>query len=406
MFGRRITLFRLFGFEIRIDASWLIIAALILWSLAGGLFPFWYRGLSPAAYWWMAAFGTLGLFGSIVFHELSHSLVARRYGLRIRGITLFIFGGIAEMEEEPPGAKAEFMMAAAGPLASIVLGFVFYAVGAVAGGWPVAAQGVFAYLAWINWILAGFNLVPAFPLDGGRMLRAALWHRKGNLRRATRIASAIGGGFGWMLMVLGVLQLFTGNFVGAVWWFLIGMFVRGASAASYQQVLVRVALEGEPVRRFMKPDPVAVRPDISVQDFVDDFVYRYHHKMFPVVSDSQRLIGCITTAEVKRVPRSEWDRHTINEILQPCSHRNTVGPDTDAAKVLPMMSKSGTGRLMVVENGRLLAVVSSRDVVNFLSTKLDLEGEPEPSLSAEAIGVAADVPLDDGAGQKTRTAGG
>jgi Zn-dependent protease/predicted transcriptional regulator len=354
----------------------------------------------------MAAFGTLGLFGSIVFHELSHSLVARRYGLRIRGITLFIFGGIAEMEEEPPGAKAEFMMAAAGPLASIVLGFVFYTAGAVAGGWPVAAQGVIAYLAWINWILAGFNLVPAFPLDGGRMLRAALWHRKGNLRRATRIASAIGGGFGWMLMVLGVLQLFTGNFVGAVWWFLIGMFVRGASAASYQQVLVRVALEGEPVRRFMKPDPVAVGPDTSVQDFVDDFVYRYHHKMFPVVSDSQRLIGCITTAEVKRVPRSEWGRHTIGEILQPCSHRNTVGPDTDAAKVLPMMSKSGTGRLMVVENGRLLAVVSSRDVVNFLSTKLDLEGEPEPSLSAEAIGVAADVPLDDGAGQKTRTAGG
>ncbi len=402
MFGRRVTLFKLFGFEVRIDASWLIVAALVVWSLSLGMFPYWYPGLSMGTYLWMGVAGAAGLFLSIIVHELFHSLVARRYGLPMRGITLFVFGGIAEMEQEPRSAKAEFLIAIAGPLASIGIGFVFYGL-ALAGrhAWPIPALGIVAYLAWINWILAGFNLIPAFPLDGGRVLRAALWHFTGNLRRATRTASAIGGVFGVVLMVLGVLQLFTGNFIGAVWWFLIGLFIRGASQMSYQQIVVRGALEGEPVRRFMNTQPITVAPNTSVQDLVDDYVYRFHHRMYPVVGPEHELIGSVTTEQVKGVPRNQWGEHRVQEIAQPCSARNTISPDDDAAAVLSKMSKTGNSRLMVVEQGRLLALVSSRDLTRFLSTKLELEGSDVGEAPAIEIPKSEEERQD-----KTRTAGG
>lgn len=402
MFWRRITLFKLFGFEVRIDASWLIIAALVVWSLALGMFPYWYPGLSMGTYLWMGVAGAAGLFLSIIVHELFHSLVARRYGLPMRGITLFVFGGIAEMEQEPQSAKVEFLIAIAGPLASIGIGFIFYGL-ALAGRytWPIPALGIVAYLAWINWILAGFNLIPAFPLDGGRVLRAALWHFSGDLRRATRTASAIGTVFGVVLMVLGVLQLFTGNFVGAVWWFLIGLFIRGASQMSYQQVLVRGALEGEPVRRFMNTQPITVTPNTSVQDLVEDYIYRFHHRMYPVVGPEQELIGCVTTEQVKGVPRNEWGQHRVEEIAQPCSARNTISPDADAAAVLSKMSKTGNSRLMVVDEGRLLALVSSRDLTRFLSTKLELEGYDGGEVPAIEIPETEEEKHD-----RTRTAGG
>jgi Zn-dependent protease/predicted transcriptional regulator len=378
MFGPRITLFRLFGFEVRVDASWLIIAALVTWSLAVGLFPYKYPGLAPGVYWWMGVVGAAALFGSIVVHELSHSLVARRFGLAMKGITLFVFGGVAEMEEEPANAKVEFLMAVAGPIASILIGTACYlAYRAGRGVWPVPVVGVVAYLFWINWILAAFNLVPAFPLDGGRVLRSALWHHwKGDLPRATRVAAAIGSGFGAVLMVLAVFQLFQGNFVGAVWWFLIGMFLRGASHASYQQMVVRTVLAGEPVRRFMKTDPVTVRPDISIQELVDEYVYRYHYKMFPVVIGSDQLAGCVTTQEIKTIPREQWGRRAVIDVMQPSSRENTIGLDTDAMQALSIMSKTGRSRLMVAEDGRLSGVIVLKDLLSFLSLKLDLEARP------------------------------
>ncbi|HOK47279.1 MAG TPA: site-2 protease family protein, partial [Bryobacteraceae bacterium] len=335
MFGKRLTLFKLFGFEVRLDASWLIIAALVVWSLAVGVFPLWYPGLAIGTYWWMGIAGAVGLFGSIIVHELFHSLVARRYGLPMRGITLFVFGGIAEMEQEPQSAKAEFAMAIAGPLASVGIGFVFYVLAVAGRGvWPAPVAGVVAYLAWINWILAAFNMIPAFPLDGGRVLRAAIWHYKGNQRRATQIASGVGSAFGLVLMALGVLQLFTGSFIGAVWWFLIGMFIRAASQMSYQQVVMRSVLEGEPLRRFMNAHPITVPPDTTVQDLVENYIYRYHHRMHPVVDSSQTLIGCVTTEQVKTVPRNQWGERRVQDITIGCSAANTISPDADAASVL------------------------------------------------------------------------
>ena len=187
MFGRKITLFKMLGFAIRLDASWLIIAALIVWSLAVGVFPYQVPDLPIGTYWWMAIFGALGLFASVVIHEFFHAMVARRFGLDIKGITLFVFGGVAELEEEPPNPKAEFLVAIAGPLASVALGCIFYAFGIIAqASWPIEVLAVVGYLSSINWLLAAFNMIPAFPLDGGRVLRAALWYRWGNLVRATK----------------------------------------------------------------------------------------------------------------------------------------------------------------------------------------------------------------------------
>ena len=394
MFGRRITLFKMLGFEVRVDASWLIIAVLIVWSLAVGVFPNQLPGLSAAAYWWMGIFGALGLFGSIVLHEFSHSVVARRNGLPMKGITLFVFGGVAEMEAEPPNAKTELLMAIAGPLASIAIGVVFYAIGAAAGSaLPAEAVAVINYLAEINLILAIFNMIPAFPLDGGRVLRALLWRRSGNLLRATRTAASAGSIFGALLMAGGLVELFYGNFVSAVWWFLLGMFLRSVSAASYQRVLMQSVLEGEPVRRFMNPNPVTVKPDITVQDLVENYIYKYHHKMFPVVTDSQQLVGCVSTEQVKQMPREEWNQHSLREITQACSPQNTVSPDTDAAKVLSIMSREGDRGLVVVDNNKVVAFVSPQDLLHFLSAKLELEGQDARSgakkIPIKAAGKAA-----------------
>jgi len=391
MFGRRITLFKMLGFEVRVDASWLLIAVLIVWSLAVGVFPIQLPGLPDTTYWLMGIVGAIGLFGSVVVHEFCHSIIARHYGLPMNGITLFIFGGVAEMEEEPPNPKSEFLIAIVGPLSSFGLGFIFYAIGAAAAqtSWPIEVLAVVGYLSSINWILAGFNLIPAFPLDGGRVLRALLWWRSGNLVRATKTAAFAGSLFGTLLIVGGIFLLFRDDFVGAVWWFMLGMFLRLVSTSSYQRVLLQSVLEGEPVRRFMNPNVIAVKPDITVQDFVDNYVYKYHRKMFPVVTDSQQLVGCVSTAQVKQLPRSEWSRRNLREITQPCRSQNTVTPNTDAAKLLSIIGRTEDSPLIVVEDNRLVAFVSPQDLLHFLAIKLELEGADGKSTAKDVTAHAA-----------------
>jgi len=374
MFGKKIPLFKIQGFKVSIDITWFILAVLIVWSLAQGLFPHYFEGFSSATYWWMGVAGALGLFVSIVFHEFCHSFVARRFGLPMKGITLFIFGGVAEMTEEPESAKSEFFMAVAGPVSSIVLSGILFMVynAGKAIRWPEPVGAVLLYLAWLNLVLAGFNLIPAFPLDGGRILRSALWAAKRNLRWATRVASGFGGAFGMILIVLGIISFIGGNFIGGLWYFLIGMFIRGASQMSYQQMLIRKALSGEPARRFMKSDPVIVSPSIPVSELVEDYFYKYHYKMFPV-SDNGRLAGCVSTKEVKDIPKEEWSRHTVGDIAKACSNKNTISPDTDAMKALSLMNHSGNSRLMVVDGERLDGIITLKDMLKFLSLKVDLE---------------------------------
>lgn len=368
-------LFRIFGFDVKLNLTWLLLALLITWTLGAGLFPADYPGLSQQTYWWMGVAGAIGILFSIVFHELSHSLVARRFGLPIGGITLFIFGGVAEMEEEPVTPRVEFLMAVAGPVASVVLAILFYLFHqlAVTSDWYTPVIGVSHYLALVNLVLAIFNLVPAFPLDGGRMLRAALWHWKGDLRRATDIASKIGSGFGLALMIMGGLAFIQGQFIGGMWWLLIGAFLRAAARSSYQQLLIREILSDQPVRRFMNREPVTVPPDITLEQLLEQYVYRHHFKMFPVVRDGE-LLGCVTINDLKKLPREQWARTTVGEATAPCSAANTVSPDTDTVKLIAAMRSPQAGsRYMVVENGRLVGMVSLKDLREFIALKLELE---------------------------------
>lgn len=375
MNGRSITLFELLGFKVRVDISWIFLAVLVTWTLAAGAFPLWYEGLTPATYWWMGFAGMAGLVFSLIFHELSHSVVARHYGLPIKGITLFIFGGVAEMTEEPKSAKVEFWMAIAGPLASFFLAVAFYLAGSLAeaAGLPLPLYAVLKYLGFINLLLGGFNLIPAFPMDGGRVLRAALWYWRGDLKQATRTASNAGKLFGTGLMLLGLFSVITGNFIGGIWWFLIGLFVRGAAASAYQQMLSRSLFEGEPVRRFMTHETVAVPQDLPLSRFVEDYVYAYHYDLFPVVTGG-RLAGCIATKNLKGEPREKWPYLTVGDLMVPCTEENTVDPGMDAIEAMALMNRTGNSRLIVAVGDRLVGIVALKDMLELFSLKIDLEG--------------------------------
>jgi Zn-dependent protease/CBS domain-containing protein len=375
VFGKPIELFEIFGFRVRIDPSWFIVALLVTWNFATIVFPAQLAGRTHATYWTMGIAGSLVYFLSVLLHELSHSLVARTYGLEMRGITLFIFGGVAEMPQEPTTPRSEFVIAAAGPLASVGIALVCGGIG-LAGqtfGWPAPVITVLLYLGILNGALAVFNLIPAFPLDGGRLLRSVLWGWKKDLRRATRISSTIGSGFGLLLIAVGGVEIFSGSFTSGLWMCLIGLFVRNAAAASYQQLLLRRALEGEKVSRFMHPDPVTVPRGISIEDLVRDFIYRFHYKMFPVVDDGGRLLGCVTTRQVKELPREEWDRQTVGALAARCAPENTVEADADAMEALSRMNRTGVSRLMVVDGDRLLGILTLKDLLRFLALKMELE---------------------------------
>lgn len=360
------------GFDIKVDATWIFLAVLVTWSLAVGYFPEQHPDLAPFTYWAMGILGAIGLFASIILHELGHSVVARHYGIPIRDITLFIFGGVASMEDEPPSAKSEFFMAIAGPLVSMVLCVVFLLVDATPLLERVPALEVLGWIGMINGMLAIFNLIPAFPLDGGRVLRALLWAYKSNLRTATRIAATIGSLFGYFLIFVGILEIISGLLISGIWSLMLGLFMRTASQMSYRQVLFRNALEGERVRRFMKSDPVTVPRYISIQDLVEEFIYRYHFKTYPVV-DGDRLMGCVSVSDVRGVPRDEWSNTPVGGIMHACTNENSISPDEDAMHALMNMNRTGNTRLLVVDEGRLVGIIALKDLLKFLSLKIDLE---------------------------------
>lgn len=370
MFGRPVTLFSLFGFEIKVDPSWLILAVLIAWSLATRLFPEFYKDLPQSSYWWMGAAGAAGLFMSIVFHELAHSLMARHFGISMKGITLFLFGGVAEMKNDPPSPKAEFWMAVVGPLSSAAAGALMFAMlmGGQDRGLSVTVTGVVAYLAWLNLALAVFNLVPAFPLDGGRILRSILWHWKKDLRWATSIAARVGSGLGIVLMALGGVSILMGSFVGGLWWLMIGFFVRMAALGSYRQMMASSLFRGVSVREVMSKDPVVVSRSASLEEFINDYAYQYNYQHYPVMSFG-RLSGCVSVQNAGRVPRDEWEHQTVGSVTEPCGPDTTISPDESAEQALAIMNRARHNRLMVVENDQLLGVVSLEDMLKLLTFK-------------------------------------
>jgi Zn-dependent protease/CBS domain-containing protein len=379
MFGTRWRLFRLAGIPISLDVSWLIILALITFTLREGFATEW-PGQPTSEYWLMGLITALAFFVCIVLHELGHSVVARSLGMPIRGITLFLFGGVAELGGEPPSARAEFLMAIAGPVVSAVLAGVFwllYGWGAQAG-WPPAAELILFDLFWINLIVLLFNLVPAFPLDGGRVFRSILWGITGRLRQATRWASLGGQGFAWLLIIYGVLLLLAGGWrseqsINALWLILIGIFLNSAARSTYQQLVLRRALQGEPIRQFMNPQPIVVPPSLDLRHWIEDYVYRYHRKTFPVASNGH-LEGFISTQALNQLPREEWAQHTVGEVMRHDVRAISLPPSADALQALERMQRTGSSRLLVVEDDRLVGIISLKDLLRFFQLKIELGG--------------------------------
>jgi Zn-dependent protease/CBS domain-containing protein len=370
MFTARWRLFRVFGIPIFVDASWLAILALLTWTLSTE-FHLVLADISSAAAFGLGLAAALLFFVCIVLHELGHAIVGRAEGMQIRGITLFLFGGVAELQDEPRSAAAEFFMAIAGPVVSAVLALLFW-IGSLQVE-PAALRLFLGYLATINLVVLLFNLIPAFPLDGGRVFRSALWALTGSLRRATYWASLAGRAFAWLLIAVGILFFFRGDFVNGIWFAVIGLFLNNAARSSYQSVLIRQLLEGEPVRRFMNPQPVVVSPLLDLRTLVEDYVYRHHRKAFPVVSE-RRLVGLITTRELSGIDRADWERHTVGELMRHDLEPFRIAPDADALQALTRMQRTGSSRLLVAEGDELRGIVSLKDLLRFLNLKMELEG--------------------------------
>lgn len=367
-------LFSLFRFEVRLDWSWFFLAFLVMWTLAEGYFPINFKGLSYGTYWIMGLIGAIGLFFSIILHEVCHSLVGRHYGLPILGIKLFIFGGVAQMHSEPPSPKAEFLMAVAGPLFSIVIGVLLtflYHFGENAG-WPTSINGVISYLGFINIVVGIFNLLPGFPLDGGRILRSFLWWLKKDLRLATQIATQFGTGTSFALIMLGILLFISRDFIGGFWMFLLGFFLYQISKAQYQQFLIKEIFHGETIRKYVHTHPVTVPPNITVQELIDDYFYKYYHKLYPVAQDGN-LLGCVTLNLIKHIPKEKWHELRVADIIKHCPEEIIIDVNTKVTDILQKVGSLRRTRFIVIENDKLYGIITLKDIVNIVTIKTTFE---------------------------------
>lgn len=362
---RGFPLFRAFGIPIRADASWLLILALVLWTLAAGYFPQILPGQSRTTYWLMGAAASLLFFGSVLLHELSHSIVAMRFGLPVHAITLFVFGGVSEIGEESPSPKVEFWMAIAGPLMSFALAAVFWGAAVVLGGpaGPPIAIAILVYLAFINALLGAFNLVPGFPLDGGRVLRAILWAWRGDVIQATRWASYAGKGVGGLLIGLGLIGLINGALFIGLWYAFIGLFLWQAADAAYEQLVVSRHLTGLTVGQVMNRPGIGVPSGTTLSQLVDDYIFRLRYASYPVL-DGEQPVGMITLHQLRQVPRDRWDRVQVQSVMSPVAE--PLSPEMPLTDALKVFGQSDQRRLPVVERQRLVGVLSMTDVASAL----------------------------------------
>jgi len=370
---RNIKLFSVFGIEIFVHYSWFIIFALVTYSLAFSYFPYQLPRQSSSTYWFMGVISALLLFLSVLLHELAHSIVAKKGKLKVDKIVLFLFGGVSQIADEPKSAKEEFRMAFAGPLISFILAGVFGII------WlfilvPLGSQivsSIFGYLAIINLVLGVFNLLPGFPLDGGRILRAFWWNKTKDLQRATLLATNVGKGLSLLMILLGALQVFTGNLIGGVWFVFIGFFLRQAAEAGYQRVVIRDLLSGIKVKELMSKDPICVSPDMTISEVVDDYFMKHRFTSFPVCR-SGRVLGIITLSSVKEIHRENWGEKTIQSAITTIPDEFTLHPEDEAVEAMRKIITSDLGRLPVVEGGRIVGILSRKDIMNLLVVKADL----------------------------------
>ena len=376
---------RIFGITIRIDWSWLFIFVLVAWNLAT-LFIQMHVGWTIGLAWLTAIVAALLFFGSVLAHELAHSLVARAQGVPVRSITLFLFGGVSNIQREPPSPLAEFLITIVGPITSIVLGFIFILLSGVAIG-PIQAvvaqptrllaslDPLTTLLLWlgpINILVGLFNLIPGFPLDGGRVLRSILWAITRNLRRATHWASLVGRAVAWLMILVGVAMIFgvrvpffgTG-FISGLWLAFIGWFLNGAAAQSYQQMVIEDILAGVQVSQLMRLNPLAVPAAISIGDLVQDYMMGTEDQSFPVMSGGQ-FVGIVTVEDVRKVPHQQWAATMVAQIMTPADKMVEVTPDEDAAEALRELTQRGASQLPVVRNGQMIGMLRRRDIARWL----------------------------------------
>lgn len=381
-----IHLLRVAGIDVNIHWSLLIIFGLITFSLGAGVFPSWHPGWGRLTVWITALAAAVLFLASVLVHEMSHALVGRTQGVRINEITLFMFGGMAHLDREPQAWSPELWMALAGPLTSLAIGVICTALGyAVAG--PIHAQTadprealsglgpaatLLFWLGPVNIVLAIFNLVPGFPLDGGRVLRAILWGRTGNLRLATRWASRAGRAFAWLLMLCGIamvfglsIPVFGTGFGNGLWLILIGWFLHNAAVASYQQLVVQDALRKLPVERMAHTGVPSVPPEASVRACVEEFFVKHEREICPVTRDG-RLLGIVDLGAVRRLGRERWDRVTAGEIMTPADQAASLPPDANCADALGAMNNAGLGQLPIVQGGKLVGIVRRDDLLRWL----------------------------------------
>lgn len=372
------TLFSLFGFKVRLHSSWIFLALLVAWSLAMGYFPAVQEGLSSSEYWLMGFLGVIGLFVSIVFHEFFHSIVARYYKMRMKGITLFIFGGIAEMKDDPPSPKAECLMAIAGPIASVFLwlAFGFLAFVGQIFDWRSSINVVNIYLSQINLILAIFNMIPAFPLDGGRVLRSILWSLKEDIRWATRWASRMGTILGFTLIALGVLGLFGGLGFASIWYILLGVFISVTAKTSYLRLVTKEMLQDESIERFLQPVTVWLSPEMNISMVLNDYFYKYRQRLFPVKSEN-KLVGCVNIHKISNISAKKRNTLRVEDVMEVCSSELSISTNVDAWQAYQKMIQYNTKELLVIDHQQVVGKIKIKELMEFLNLKLEVEeGRP------------------------------
>lgn len=364
---------RIMGIPVRIHYTLWFVFLLISWSLAYGYMPREYPGLEVATYWEIGIASAIILFASILVHELSHSYIAKKNGLPIARITLFFFGGVSEMTEEPHDPGLEVRMALAGPLMSfLIAGFLgaLWFVGELARV-PIAVEATLRYGALINAILGAFNLLPAFPVDGGRLLRGSIWTRTKNLVRATMMATRVSEILSLLMIGGGLVIVVFGDFIDGIWTIFLGWFIRSGAETSMRQTLVGEALAGVTVENIMTRDVLTVPPDITVQQLVSDYFLVHRHGGYPVVKDGQ-IQGIITLQCVRSIPKEKREITTVREAMVPCERTLMVRPTLSALNALHTMARENVGRVLAVEEGRLLGIVTRGDLMRTIRTKQEL----------------------------------
>ncbi|HMP02430.1 MAG TPA: site-2 protease family protein [Gemmatales bacterium] len=384
---------RLAGIPFRLHWSWFLALFLISWTLAVGFFPQTlpeHSGDRPF-FWTLGVLAALGLFVSILLHELGHAFVARRFGIPVRGIRLFVFGGVAELGAEPKKPSHEILIALGGPIVTLLL-IVLYNAGfsliltvtstnwnlgagllSIAGGSTVlaGAAALLFYLGLINTIVLIFNMLPAFPLDGGRVLRGIIWALTGNFLTSTRIAGGVGIGFAWLLFLAGFLMAFRGELLSGVWFFFLGMFLKNAAQSSIAYAQLQQLLGGVRVADMMRRQPVTVPGDLTLRQAAEDYFLRLPFKAYPVVADG-RLLGILTLRALQETARDNWEVARVRDLLESQPPRPTVHPQEPVLQALQRMAAAGLSRVAVVENGQLVGLLCGRDVMALMEIRAGL----------------------------------